>query len=263
MSKINYVGLKKRDTYDEIVNYIETDPNKIRYPNRDATLIEQSHYMKMLGGQDYVDMEQQQNNAIKESMKDGLIRRVAGNTGGTRSLYKAAAETAVPEPQVFDISSDKDQEMEDHAKGVTAVVQEDKNKKIGKAAANVGMADVAKEGFQQAAIPSLIATRELRRAKRTTTADDEAMPSTGGVASSSTDLPAAATGGASSSKKLPTHVKGGASSSKDSHASASTDLPETKGPAVSLAPLGEDGSGVVKTKAVSYTHLTLPTIYSV
>ena len=65
------------------------------------------------------------------------------------------------------------------------------------------MGRASTEEAQQATIPSLIATskRDKRRAKRTTTAGDAAMPDTGG-ASSSTDLPKQA-GGASSSTDLP------------------------------------------------------------
>ena len=50
MQGINYTGLKKRDSYNEIVNYIETDKTKIKYPNRVASQIENSHFMKQLGG---------------------------------------------------------------------------------------------------------------------------------------------------------------------------------------------------------------------
>jgi hypothetical protein len=66
MFGINYNGLRKRESYDDLVNYIETDPNKIRYPNRTATFIERSHYMKHLGGEDYIEMEEQQIRASKE-----------------------------------------------------------------------------------------------------------------------------------------------------------------------------------------------------
>ena len=40
---VNYNGLKKRESYDDLVRYIETDPNKIKYPDRRATQLEQSH----------------------------------------------------------------------------------------------------------------------------------------------------------------------------------------------------------------------------
>ena len=74
MFQVNYKGLKRRDTYDEIVQFIETDQTKIKYPNRNATLIEQSYYMKMLGGQDYIAMEEQQNNKIKNGLKKRSYR---------------------------------------------------------------------------------------------------------------------------------------------------------------------------------------------
>jgi hypothetical protein len=32
MYAINYNGLKKRESYDDLVRYIERDPTKIRYP---------------------------------------------------------------------------------------------------------------------------------------------------------------------------------------------------------------------------------------
>ena len=78
MYGVNYNGLRKRDTYDEIVKYIESDPTKIRYPNRQATFLEQSHYMKHLGGEDYIQMEEQQLRASKEKVKEDIIRERAG-----------------------------------------------------------------------------------------------------------------------------------------------------------------------------------------
>ena len=142
MHRVNYNGLKRRDTYDEIANYIETDPNKIRYPDRTATFIEQSHQMKMLGGQAYADMEDQQENNIKEDMKDGLLRRAAGKDGKTKSVYKAASE---PDPtQIFDIASDKDEEMADQAREGAAKIQVEKDRKLAMeiAAGEMGKASV-------------------------------------------------------------------------------------------------------------------------
>ena len=73
MFGINYNGLRKRESYDDLVKYIETDPNKIRYPNRTATFIERSHYMKHLGGEDYIEMEEQQIRASKEKVKEDIV----------------------------------------------------------------------------------------------------------------------------------------------------------------------------------------------
>ena len=88
MFGINYNGLRKRESYDELVNYIETDPNKIRYPNSTATFIERSHYVKHLGGEDYIEMEQQQLRASKEKLKELIIQEMT-TSGDTRSLLRS------------------------------------------------------------------------------------------------------------------------------------------------------------------------------
>ena len=41
------IGLKKRPTYDELVNSLDTDPIK-HYPDRRATQMENSNYMSQL-----------------------------------------------------------------------------------------------------------------------------------------------------------------------------------------------------------------------
>ena len=35
----NYTGLRKRDSYNEIINYLQTDQPKIKYPNRNASFL--------------------------------------------------------------------------------------------------------------------------------------------------------------------------------------------------------------------------------
>ena len=37
MYQVNYNGLKKRESYDEIVATIENDKTKVKYPNRIAS----------------------------------------------------------------------------------------------------------------------------------------------------------------------------------------------------------------------------------
>ncbi len=34
---INYTGLRNRDSYNEIINYIQTDQPIVKYPNRKAS----------------------------------------------------------------------------------------------------------------------------------------------------------------------------------------------------------------------------------
>ena len=85
MFHVDCNGLKKRDNYDEKVNYVETDRTKIRYPDRRATFIEQSHY-KMLGGGDCITLQRQQDTQAKQGMKDAMVRYMAAEPGVTKSI---------------------------------------------------------------------------------------------------------------------------------------------------------------------------------
>ena len=100
MIGINYNGLKRRQTYDELVNYIETDPTRIRDPNRAATFAERSHYMKHLGGEDYIEMEEQQLRVSKEKVKEEMLRRRSalgeGPGSGTHSLSRFLTGRVTP-----------------------------------------------------------------------------------------------------------------------------------------------------------------------
>ena len=50
MYQVNYNGLKKRESYDEIVATIENDQTKVKYPNRVASQIMNSPSMKQVDG---------------------------------------------------------------------------------------------------------------------------------------------------------------------------------------------------------------------
>ena len=48
MYQVNYSGLKKRESYDEIVAIIEGDQTNVKYPNRVAMQIMNSPHTKQL-----------------------------------------------------------------------------------------------------------------------------------------------------------------------------------------------------------------------
>jgi hypothetical protein len=140
MYGINYNGLKRRELYDDIVRYIETDPNKIKYPNRQASFIEQSHYMKMLGGEDYMAMEEQQNKVIKGQVKNSIIKKLATKGDATHSLLRASTEEAVGENEGAAAAAASDAleaAREEYAQAVDEAVRKSREKKHEKRARNV------------------------------------------------------------------------------------------------------------------------------
>ena len=40
--KVNYKGLSKRESYEDVINYLLNDPDKVQYPNRLAKFIRNS-----------------------------------------------------------------------------------------------------------------------------------------------------------------------------------------------------------------------------
>ena len=58
-NQVNFAGLRKRDTYEELINYLLTDQDKVKYPDRRAKQIRESPYLTQLDGEGMRTMEQQ------------------------------------------------------------------------------------------------------------------------------------------------------------------------------------------------------------
>ena len=78
---INYKGLRKRPTYDELVYFIETDPERIHYPDRTATQLRESHYLTQLDGEGMQQMDSLHTNRMKEQQKRHILQDMADQTG--------------------------------------------------------------------------------------------------------------------------------------------------------------------------------------
>ena len=81
------IGLRKKPTYNELINSIENDQPKIRYPDRTATLLRNSHYLSQFDG-NLFDVDEQQKNVTKAQLRETEIRNVVSNTQGTASLLR-------------------------------------------------------------------------------------------------------------------------------------------------------------------------------
>ena len=92
MYGLNFTGLRKRDTYDEIVDIVEKDRTTIKYPNRQATQLLNSPYMKQINGDSLMDIEKQQSNLMKEKMKDVILQQISGLTGIPHIKLRAEAK---------------------------------------------------------------------------------------------------------------------------------------------------------------------------
>ena len=77
-------NLRKKPTFDELINYIEVEQPKIKYPDRTATFLRNTHYLSQFDG--LFDLEEQEKQITKEQIREKEIVRTAATTQGTASV---------------------------------------------------------------------------------------------------------------------------------------------------------------------------------
>ena len=90
-------GLRKRETYDELINELERDPIK-HYPNRKASHTENKNYMSQLTG-DFDEMMQQHERVAKEKMKENLLQQMAASSGTSVHQVRASHGSNFASPE--------------------------------------------------------------------------------------------------------------------------------------------------------------------
>jgi len=113
---LNYEGLKKRETYNEIIDYLMNKQEKIKTPNRLAKQLRESPQLSNLldgDGEGVLDMEQQQRRVAVEIERERLIRERADEDGGAaeRRAFEPRQQPR-QRPEWFDIAVDSDDDLE-------------------------------------------------------------------------------------------------------------------------------------------------------
>ncbi len=108
MYQVNYKGLRRRESYDEVVSIIENDQTKIKYPNRVAVQILNSPYMKQLDTEALMDMQNQQDRMSKNKMKQLVMQELANQTGTPYVQMRAQHDPARQAGVIRQLKSDSD-----------------------------------------------------------------------------------------------------------------------------------------------------------
>ena len=85
---INYDGLRKRDTYNELIDYLQFKQEKIIYPDRFAKRLRESPQISNLldgEGLGKGDLEEHEKNRIKEILKEVAIIQAGGTAQFSRA----------------------------------------------------------------------------------------------------------------------------------------------------------------------------------
>ena len=89
--KMDYAGLRRRETYEEIINYLENEQEIIKYPDRRAKFLRDSPYLTQLDGEGIRTLEEQETGAIRQRAKDDMLRELGYKADGTVSRAERAA----------------------------------------------------------------------------------------------------------------------------------------------------------------------------
>ena len=89
-----------------MVDYVENDNPKIKFPNRQATFLRNSPFLSQFDGESFIDLEQEENKMNRERLKEVAIRNIASDRGMThRALqYQMHGSTPLNTPSETSIS---------------------------------------------------------------------------------------------------------------------------------------------------------------
>ena len=91
-----YQGLTRRDTYEEILSYLEQGGPNIPFPDRTASFIRASPEYQNLLTYDFIDIQKQQENMLKQQKKNIIIKEQASQSGSDmKSVLASESPQAV------------------------------------------------------------------------------------------------------------------------------------------------------------------------
>ena len=70
-------GLRKKPTFEQIINYLEAGQEKIKYPNRYWSQLRNSPWLTQMDGEDQNDIEAQQLKQTQIIQRETIIREAA------------------------------------------------------------------------------------------------------------------------------------------------------------------------------------------
>jgi len=95
MAKVTMMesGLRRKQTYEEIIDYIQNDQDKIKYPDRTAKFIRNTFQLSQLDGMGQALLEQQETNEMAERVKDYQLKELADQNETSKRIEDAKSKS--------------------------------------------------------------------------------------------------------------------------------------------------------------------------
>ena len=122
MFALNYDGLKKRDTYDEIIDYLQNKQEKIKYPDRLAKQVRNTPQLSNLldgEGDNIENINDQQTDKIILAKREQIIKQSAMRNNQTERVLQLDSQTTTI-PENFEIYT----QTEDGGDGGGSIIEE-------------------------------------------------------------------------------------------------------------------------------------------
>jgi len=87
-------GLRRKQTYEEIIDYIQNDKDKIKYPDRTARFIRNTFQLSQLDGMGQALLEQQERDEMAERVKDYQLKELADQNETSKRIEDAKNKTS-------------------------------------------------------------------------------------------------------------------------------------------------------------------------
>jgi hypothetical protein len=97
-------GLRRRPTFEAIVDYLTYGQETIRYPDRFAKIIRNHPYLTQLDGEGMMEMQEQQENAWKQQEKENRIKMLKSDmsAGAMRAMRDQGTMAKIISNEQFD-----------------------------------------------------------------------------------------------------------------------------------------------------------------
>ena len=95
MAKVTMMesGLRRKQTYEQIIDYIQNDQDKIKYPNRTAKFLRHTFQLSQLDGMGQALLEQQGVNEMAERVKDYQLNELADQNETSKRIEDAKSKS--------------------------------------------------------------------------------------------------------------------------------------------------------------------------
>ena len=100
---INYDGVKKRPTFEELIDYKEP---KITYPDRSALFTRESPLMTQFDNIGAMELEDQQRREMRERMREDMLRHIASSSQFTMQELRSMNVRSSPQTFRMDVHDD-------------------------------------------------------------------------------------------------------------------------------------------------------------